>query len=675
MRVSHVSPVSLSTTRDKTVTHIHRHHDRQLQSRSNCICKASASGHAFDLPLAVSLAYTSFEAYLQPTGAEGYEDIALNGTKTTFADGDFLNTVYSGVLLIEVISASNLRPADMTGKSDPYAVVSVNSSSRSTPVLWQNLNPVWGTRMCLYVTDKNKDLLKVRVYDKGIVKGDTDLGYVILPVSSFTGKAANQGGHKASNSLFDSFLGGLTLGRGGEDDGVVEVKLEGPGSGSQGALIKLKASYLPLDQFEADAKAAMTANEASPPPAPPPPSLFNSDVSSGTKIERGDLLSTVERMVKEDERRRRRDRSGQVGGLINAMESLSDGVKGLMNTSIPPAQPSPPTIESAPSTRVSTDSPWRALTVMAGVPQDTLFKPLAFVENEETDSQVWLFSNSAKREAVIAFRGTEQIKWKDLVTDLNLAPCAFSPERLDEDASLPFGLKILKAAMGSDNELKVHSGFLSGYDSMKRPLIALLDQLTYPSDDKGSHPGGKWRVIVTGHSLGGALATLCAFELSSRRGPNRANQEISMYTFGAPRAGNAIFASQFNSLVPDSWRITNNRDIVPSVPRLLGYSHVRHSVRLASDGSVTIEADGSKDIFGEGRGGLDVIQDLIAKSQVTVAEGKGEGNGWESVYSEVAAKEMEIFAALADGSALEQHMETFYLETLRACVLARMKET
>jgi hypothetical protein len=222
--------------------------------------------------------------------------------------------------------------------------------------------------------------------------------------------------------------------------------------------------------------------------------------------------------------------------------------------------------------------------------------------------------------------------------------------------------------MGSDTDLKVHSGFLAGYDSVKKPLIALVDKLTTSSD-----VDEKWRVMVTGHSLGGALATLCAYELASRRSRARANQIISMYSFGAPRAGNAPFANEYNALVPDSWRVTNRNDIVPSVPRLLGYCHVRHSVRLASDGSLTIEADGSKDVFGEGKGGLDVIQSLIAKSQQE-SEAANQAQGWENVYGEVAAKEMEIFAALADGSALEQHMETFYLETLRAAVMARISK-
>lgn len=47
-----------------------------------------------------------------------------------------------------------------------------------------------------------------------------------------------------------------------------------------------------------------------------------------------------------------------------------------------------------------------------------------------------------------------------------------------------------------------------------------------------------------------------------------------MYTFGAPRVGNSAFAEAFNSRLGNrSWRITNASDIVPTVPRLMGYSH------------------------------------------------------------------------------------------------------
>ena len=39
-----------------------------------------------------------------------------------------------------------------------------------------------------------------------------------------------------------------------------------------------------------------------------------------------------------------------------------------------------------------------------------------------------------------------------------------------------------------------------------------------------------------------------------------------VYTFGQPRVGNAAFVQLYNSMLPYSFRITNNRDIVPHVP-------------------------------------------------------------------------------------------------------------
>jgi hypothetical protein len=44
----------------------------------------------------------------------------------------------------------------------------------------------------------------------------------------------------------------------------------------------------------------------------------------------------------------------------------------------------------------------------------------------------------------VAFRGTEQVKWKDFVTDLNLTPAAFNPERVDSNAGLPWVARALQ---------------------------------------------------------------------------------------------------------------------------------------------------------------------------------------------------------------------------------------
>jgi hypothetical protein len=41
---------------------------------------------------------TAFEAYLLPTGAEGYQEVSVNGTETTYTDRTFLSTAFAGVL-------------------------------------------------------------------------------------------------------------------------------------------------------------------------------------------------------------------------------------------------------------------------------------------------------------------------------------------------------------------------------------------------------------------------------------------------------------------------------------------------------------------------------------------------------------------------------------------------
>ena len=64
--------------------------------------------------------------------------------------------------------------------------------------------------------------------------------------------------------------------------------------------------------------------------------------------------------------------------------------------------------------------------------------------------------------------------------------------------------------------------------------------------------------VVTGHSLGGALATLAAIDVRKAI-PDAAHLSISCYTFGAPRTGNHAFAREYDDLVPDTWGIINDQ--------------------------------------------------------------------------------------------------------------------
>ena len=66
----------------------------------------------------------------------------------------------------------------------------------------------------------------------------------------------------------------------------------------------------------------------------------------------------------------------------------------------------------------------------------------------------------------------------------------------------------------------------------------------------------QWKVCRAGHSLGGAIATLAAFDIQKTfdRLPR-----LTVMTFGAPRTGNAAFAQEFGQLVPNCWHVINDK--------------------------------------------------------------------------------------------------------------------
>lgn len=97
---------------------------------------------------------------------------------------------------------------------------------------------------------------------------------------------------------------------------------------------------------------------------------------------------------------------------------------------------------------------------------------------------------------------------------------------------------------------KAHRGFYEAYLATKEFILLYLDQF---------HAGQK--IIICGHSLGGAIALLLAEAL--RRIPG-ADYDILLYTYGAPRAGDAELIEGARELMHH--RMVNNDDPVPSVP-------------------------------------------------------------------------------------------------------------
>ena len=62
------------------------------------------------------------------------------------------------------------------------------------------------------------------------------------------------------------------------------------------------------------------------------------------------------------------------------------------------------------------------------------------------------------------------------------------------------------------------------------------------------------RLLVTGHSLGGALATLAAFDIKQAVPDLR----MEVYTFGTPYPGNRAFAREYDALLPDTWHVIHD---------------------------------------------------------------------------------------------------------------------
>ncbi|MEO8488412.1 lipase family protein [Pseudomonas sp.] len=97
---------------------------------------------------------------------------------------------------------------------------------------------------------------------------------------------------------------------------------------------------------------------------------------------------------------------------------------------------------------------------------------------------------------------------------------------------------------------RAHEGFYLAYRAMRKFVLHYLDQFH-----------SSQRIVICGHSLGGAIALLLAEGL--RRSPDR-DYNILLYTYGAPRAADAEFVEGASSLVHH--RIVNHNDPVPSVP-------------------------------------------------------------------------------------------------------------
>jgi predicted lipase len=167
---------------------------------------------------------------------------------------------------------------------------------------------------------------------------------------------------------------------------------------------------------------------------------------------------------------------------------------------------------------------------------------------------------------VVVFRGTRTLDgW---IRDLRFA----KPD-------LEFGM----APEGA----KVHLGFYEAWMFLKPIMEPSFLELAQ------EYPGSK--VLISGHSLGGAISTLAAVDLYSSHF-NLKLGKWTVYTIGQPRVGNEIFSKWTNSFPFEYYRLVYENDLVPHLPpAFFGFVHINTEIWIHDEKTLKCPQEDGKE--------------------------------------------------------------------------------
>ncbi|MHC8336613.1 lipase family protein [Pseudomonas sp. HLT2-19-2] len=146
--------------------------------------------------------------------------------------------------------------------------------------------------------------------------------------------------------------------------------------------------------------------------------------------------------------------------------------------------------------------------------------------NKENSTDTQAFITHHDELILVSVRGTNEL-WADGLRDAHAQQVPFE-----------------------EGEGKVHNGFY-GAAMVAYPFVVSYLEKFYSGQ----------KLLITGHSLGGAVALILSEML---RRNQRYELDIVLYTYGAPRAGDATFIESAQPL--NHHRIVKHNDPVPSVP-------------------------------------------------------------------------------------------------------------
>jgi triacylglycerol lipase len=183
--------------------------------------------------------------------------------------------------------------------------------------------------------------------------------------------------------------------------------------------------------------------------------------------------------------------------------------------------------------------------------------------------------NTKEKIAFISFRGTQDpLDWAH---NTDSAKTAYQPV----------------AGVGD-----VHHGFQSIYMTLRQSIQQNLAAACARCD----------QLLVTGHSLGGALAVLSALELA---GTVPAAMAIALVTFAGPRAGCVDFSRSFNNKIQICYRVVATADVVPHIPipapPEFPYEHVGTEIHVDGGQTDAVQAHSLDNSY---KPGLEKLQSL-----------------------------------------------------------------
>jgi len=146
---------------------------------------------------------------------------------------------------------------------------------------------------------------------------------------------------------------------------------------------------------------------------------------------------------------------------------------------------------------------------------------------------------------IIAFAGTDPLIPANWITDFDVGLRFRFNERVTPPA--------------------LHSGFEKAYKSVAGKIAEGLAKRSKPP------------VLVTGHSMGGALAVIAADDFLAEK----KLRPTAVYGFGIPRVGDEDFAKRYNDTLGNTtYRLVHGDDIVATVPpSRFGFRHVGRLIR------------------------------------------------------------------------------------------------